>query len=61
MKIIKKYTALHVMTAEGDVKHAIVKTVTNQDAITVSVGHAAAQAATREVSTKTRGTIFTIA
>lgn len=60
MKKIKAGTSLHV-ESDGRIRHAIVKTVTTQDSITVSIGHAAAKAATRGVSTKTRGTIFTTA
>lgn len=64
MKTIRPGTSIHVRdavyrAAPHDIHHAIVITVTNQDLITVSVGHATPKTATRVASTKTRGTIFT--
>lgn len=57
-KIIKVGTAIHVKTLAGRIRHAIVKTVTNQNSLTVSIGHGTAFAVTRASSTTTRGTQF---
>jgi hypothetical protein len=51
-------TALHVKTTAGRIRHAIVKTVTTQDSLTVQIGKDTAFAVTRAASTTTRGTQF---
>lgn len=66
LKTIKPGTSLHVRDtvyrqSPRHIHHAIVITVTSQDLITVSVGHATPKTATRIASTKTRGTIFATA
>lgn len=58
MKKIQVGTALHVKTTAGRIRHAIVKTVTNQDSLTVQIGKGTAFAVTRANSTTTRGTQF---
>ena len=58
MKKIKVGTAIHVKTTAGRIGHAIVKTVTTQDSLTVSIGKGTAFAVTRAASTTTRGTQF---
>lgn len=57
-KTLQTGTEVKVKTTAGRIRHAIVKTVTSQDAITVSIGKATAISATRGSSTTTRGTIF---
>jgi hypothetical protein len=57
-KTIRTGTAIRVKTIAGKMAHAIVKTVTSQDELSVSVGHGTAFNVTRGASTTTRGTIF---
>jgi hypothetical protein len=58
MKKIKVGTALHVKITAGRIRHAIVKTVTDQNNLTVSIGKGTAFAVVRAASTTTRGTQF---
>lgn len=58
MRIIRVGTSLTVKTTDGRYRHAIVKTVTNQDSLSVSIGKATAINVTRASSTTTRGTQF---
>lgn len=51
-------TELKVKTTAGRIRHSIVKTVTNQNSVTVSIGHGTPFSATRGSSTAIRGTIF---
>lgn len=57
-KVIQTGTAIHVKTTAGRIRHAIVKTVTNQNSLTVQIGKGTAFAVTRASSTTTRGTQF---
>lgn len=57
-KIIRVGSAIKVKTLAGRFRHAIVKTVTDQNNLTVSIGHGTAFAVTRASSTTTRGTQF---
>jgi hypothetical protein len=57
-KKIQTGTAIHVKTTAGRIRHAIVKTVTTQDSLTVQIGKGTAFAVTRAASTTTRGTQF---
>ena len=57
-KKIQTGTAIHVKTTAGRSRHAIVKTVTTQDSLTVQIGKGTAFAVTRAASTTTRGTQF---
>jgi len=57
-KTIQVGTALHVKTTAGRIRHAIVKTVTDQNTLSVSVGKGTAFTVTRASSTVTRGTQF---
>jgi preprotein translocase subunit YajC len=57
-KKIQTGTAIHVKTTAGRIRHAIVKTVTNQNSLTVQIGKGTAFAVTRAASTTTRGTQF---
>jgi hypothetical protein len=56
-KKIQTGTDLHVLYANR-IRHAIVKTVTDQDNIEVEIGRETTFSATRESSTKTRGFLF---
>ena len=58
MKKIQVGTAIHVKTTAGRIRHTIVKTVTNQNSLTVQIGKGTAFAVTRAASTVTRGTQF---
>ena len=57
-KTIQVGTALHVKTTAGRIRHAIVKTVTDQNTLSVQIGKGTAFSVTRAVSTTTRGTQF---
>jgi preprotein translocase subunit YajC len=58
-RIIKVGDGITVKTTSGRFRHAIVKTVTNQDSLTVSIGKGTAFAVTRaSVSSITRTTQF---
>ena len=57
-KTIQTGTAIHVKTTAGTIRHAVVKTVTNQNSLTVQIGKDTAFAVTRAASTTTRGTQF---
>jgi predicted SPOUT superfamily RNA methylase MTH1 len=57
-KKVKAGSTLQVKTTAGRIRHAIVKSVTTQDSVSVSIGKATAIAVTRASSTSTRGTIF---
>lgn len=59
-KIVRPGTDLYVLK-DGRIRHCIVETVTNQNTVTVRLGgnsEAAEFSATRQTSTKTRGTLF---
>jgi hypothetical protein len=58
-KKIQKGTDLHVKTTAGRIRHAIVKTVTTQDQLSVQIGKGTAFTVNRVASTRTRGTLFT--
>lgn len=55
MRTIQVGTSVHVKTTAGRIRHAIVKTVTDQDNLTVSIGNGTAFAVVRATSTTTRG------
>ena len=57
-KKIQTGTAIHVKTTAGRIRHAIVKTVTTQDSLSVQIGKGTAFAVTRAASTTSRGTQF---
>jgi len=57
-KTIHTGTAIHVKTTAGRIRHAIVKTVTTQDSLSVQIGKGTAFAVTRAASTTSRGTQF---
>jgi len=62
-KTIRKYTTLHVKTADGRIRHTVVKTVTNQNTISGRIGTVTSGVtvnATRAASTTTRGTQFNV-
>ena len=57
-KKIQVGTDVHVKTTAGRIRHAIVKTVTNQNSLSVQIGKGTAFSVTRANSTTTRGTQF---
>lgn len=57
MKVIKVGTFVRALVS-GRMRHARVVSVTDQDTLSVSVGHAAPVAVSRVASTATRGTQF---
>lgn len=57
-RIIKVGDGIAVKTTSGRFRHTIVKTVTNQDSLTVSIGKGTAFAVTRASVSLTRNTQF---